>query len=317
MTGTKGTGHRIGLIVVMALIVVITLYNALFSFSYSVGENYRNVSVDTRVNITDAKPEILTVVVDSPITLVAGSTKLVACNASIRDWNGGDTITNVSATYYDRNVVGQSSPNDNNNHYTNLTCGATNVDGYYANFTCYFTVWYFANNGTDWVCNVTVTDMNYTFNSSVNGSNVSMYNTSTIQQLLALNVTPLIDYGNMAVGDTSVAIPANVTNFGNYNINISVKGYGSTPNDGLSFVCDVGNISIGSEKYDMDELDDYTTDYTELTSSFVQITGLMIPQQTNDAVAEYNTTYWKLYVPPNPFGECNGTIVFQAETATN
>ena len=38
-------------------------------------------------------------------------------------------------------------------------------------------------------------------------------------------------------------------------------------------------------------------------------------QQTNDAVPVINTTYWVLYVPPNPFGRCNGTVVFQAEAA--
>lgn len=296
------------------LLAVVLIYNALFSFSYSIGPNYRNISVDTRVNITNAKPEVLLVVIDDPITLSAGTSRIVSCNATVRDWNGYADINNVTATFYDNNTQGPGSADDNNDHYTNSSCNYTGDDGNFTRyFTCNFTVWYYANNGSQWVCNVTATD-SYAFNSSVNNSN-SLANTTSISQLLALNVTQLIDYGNMAVGDTSNAVEANVTNFGNYDINISLKGYGATEGDGLAFVCDIGTITIANEKYSLNQTGDFSIDYTSLSTSFTQLGGLTLPQQINDSLQVMNNTYWRLYVPPNPFGQCNGTVVFQAEAA--
>ncbi len=303
-------------LVVFTLFAVVLLYNALFSFSYGHDWNYRNVSIDTTVNITNSKPEVLIVNIDDPITLNAGSTVLVQCNATVRDWNGWADIQNVTAVFWDNSSVNQSNLDDNNDHYTNVNCTDPGNDGNFtAYFSCNFTVWYYANPGSNWMCNVTATD-SYVFNATVGSSNW-LYNTTTVSVLLALNVSPtLVDYGNMAVGDTSVsAEQANITNFGNSDINISVKGYGQTEGDGLAFVCAVGNISIANERYSLNATDAYAN-YLPLNSTFEMVPGLVLPQQTNDSTQVLNNTYWKLYVPPNPFGVCNGTIVFQAEAAS-
>ena len=37
---------------VLCMLALVVLHNAFFSLSYSIGPNYRNISVDTRVNIT-------------------------------------------------------------------------------------------------------------------------------------------------------------------------------------------------------------------------------------------------------------------------
>ncbi len=298
----------------MVIFAAVLIGNAFLSYSYSIGPNYRNVSTDTFVNITNSLPEVLTVTITDPITLNAGTTLNITCNATVRDYNGGDTIVNVTATFYDNNSVGPTSPDDNNDHYTNLNCTNVSVNGFYANFSCNFTIWYYANNGSNWVCNVTATD-SYVFNASV-GSQGWNDNSTTINALLALNVTRLIDYGDMSVGDTSGPEEANITNFGNTDINVSVKGYGAAENDGLSFDCDVGNISVDSQRYSLNQTGDFTTQYTQLQSSFNMIQNLTLVQETVDGTQIQNSTYWRLYVPPNPFGECNGTVVFQAELAS-
>ncbi len=310
----KGTNRqRMLALSILSLVVVVLAYNALFSFSYSVGPNYRNVSIDTRVNITNSKPEVLGVLIENPITLNAGGSHIVSCNATIRDYNGADTISNVTAIFWNNASIPQASPDDGNNHYTNASCTQNVSDGLYtANFTCNFSVLYFADAGSDWVCNVTATD-SYAFNASVGSSN-SNSNLTTINQLLALNVTSLVDYGNMAVGDTSGPEEANVTNFGNQNINVSVLGYGNKSGDGLAFVCQIGNITIANEKFSLNQTDPYAN-YVPLSTTYQMIGGLTLLQQTNDAVPVVNSTYWRLYVPPNPFGQCNGTIVFQAESS--
>lgn len=287
---------------------------SLLSYSFEQGPNNRNVSVDTRVNITNSLPEVLSVFInggDQNLTLNAGTYLTVECNASIRDYNGGATIENVSATFFANTTSTWNASNDNNTHYTNSSCSGDSPSGYDRNFTCTFRVQYHADVGF-WACNVTATD-NYAFLSV--SPNASLTNYTFIDPLLALNVTTLIDYGDLAVGDTSSEQEANVTNIGNQNINVSVQGYGLNFSDGLAFVCEVGNISVQHEKYNLIGGVDLSL-YTNLTSSLVQIGGLTIPQQTNDSQQNINTTYWILYVPPNPFGVCNGTVVFQAESAS-
>ena len=307
--GTASSKRRL-LLALLVLVTAIALYNALFSYSYSFDPNYRNVSVDTKVNITNARPEIMAVQLPSSVTLNAGTTKLVYCNLTIRDWNGYDDIENVTAVFYHSTSTAGAADN-NNTHYTNNSCTNVSSTGNYANWTCGFFVLYHALNGT-WTCNATVTD-----NSSATDNTPD--NTTTIDALLALNIsTPslyTIDYGDLAVGDTSENKTAIVKNIGNQNINISVKGYGAVDNDGLALNCTVGNISVDNERFSTDPAVDWLTK-TALTSDFQTIDGLTVEKQTDPGAPPQNTTYWQLYVPPNPYGQCNGTIVFQAATAT-
>jgi hypothetical protein len=285
----------------LLIALALLLYNALFSFSYSIGPNYRNVSIDTEVNITYAVPTITGVRIDTPVTLTAGDVKVVNCNVSVIDYSGYGFINFTNATFY-HSTSSSGAADDNNTHYTNTSCAAVSQNGNYANFTCSFSVYYYALNGT-WTCNATVQD-----NVS---ANVSLTNTSTVNALLALNVTPLINYGNLPVGGTSTNQTENVTNIGNNAINMSVKGWGNVPGDGLAFICAVGNITVGNERFSTSAAATYAT-MTPLTANFQNVTGLTIAKQ-NDVNLKINTTYWQLYVPPNPFGQCNGTIVFQAE----
>jgi hypothetical protein len=219
----SGKGRQLLGGTILLLLAIVLVYNALFSFSYSIGPNYRNISVDTRVNITQSKPEVILVQMEDPVVLAAGTTRVLSCNATVRDWNGYADINNVTAVLYDNNTAGPSSIEDNNDHYTNSSCNYTGDDGNYTRYyTCNFTIWYYANNGSEWICNVTATDA-YNFNESVNRSN-SLFNKTTFSQLLAINVTSLIDYGDMAVGDTSDPVEANITNFGNYDIKCQCQG---------------------------------------------------------------------------------------------
>ena len=214
--------ERLILGVVLLFLVVVTL--SVNAQSY----NYEFVNVTSRVNVTNAAPEILQVLVEDPVVLNAGGFKTVWCNATIRDWNGYNDIDVVNATlYYFEN---ESSPDDNDVHYTNASCAELSNDGQFiANYTCTFSVAYHANQG-DWICNVWANDsFDFTDN---------LTNQTTFSALFALNVTDIVDYGNLSVGDFSLEIPALVTNFGNTDINVSVLGYGETEGDGVGLVCD-------------------------------------------------------------------------------
>lgn len=285
-------------------VVILVTFVSIVGFVSSL--NYDMVNVTTRVNITNAFPEVMNVTVGIPaplnITLNAGSELVVQCNATIRDYNGFNDLTNVNATfYYFMNLSNQSD--DKNEHYTNNTCVEIANDGQYlANYSCTFNVAYFANNGT-WYCNVTATD-NKNFTGARNAS-------TRINSLYALNVTDVIDYGNLSVTDYSNNITATVTNFGNTNLNVSVLGYGATQGDGLGFVCTVGtNISVQYERFTANASADWATKIPLNASN--QDMRVTIARQTDDNTPVTQGTYWQLYVPPNPFGLCTGTVRFTA-----
>src|SRR3989339_269533 len=278
-----------------------------------VGGNYKNVTVRTYVNITNARPEVLSVYVYQEtnytlrnITLSAGSTRIITCNATVRDWNGYNDIAAVNASIW-HSTVAYTSPDNNNSHYTNASCTSSGNDGEYLGYyICTFNTFYYANNGT-WTCNVTAKDYQ--------NKTAFLTNTTTMLPLYALNLTDGIDYGNMQVDDYSSAdILANITNFGNMNINISIEGYGVTRGDGLAMNCSInGNISIENERFALNASSPWDS-MTPLTNSSALINDLTMPKQTVSGSQIINTTYWKLYIPPNPAGNCSGYVLFSAET---
>ncbi len=298
-------------------IIVVSLFSFV-SFGNTPSANYEKVTVRTRVNITQAQPEVLSIVIDENvngmenITLRAGLTRNVYANITVRDWNGYQDINLTNATFYAyTNISGD--PDDNNAHYTDALCDLISGSGYLANYTCNFSVYYYAINGT-WTANVSVYDQ-YFMDDPVANINFTdwMINTTIIHPLYALNVTDGIDYGEMAVGDISNNITANVTNFGNVPINVTVQGYGASIGDGLAMVCAQRNISIEDEAFSTDSADDFAAK-TPLDGNIQDMPGLTIQKQTDPGTQMINTTYWQLFVDPadNPFGLCNGSVIFSA-----
>jgi hypothetical protein len=300
----------IGFIICLLVVYIYNCTSPVLSY-WGAGTNNKNFSTRTTVNVTNAYPEIINISCNNgtAITLNPGTTRAVSCLVQIRDYNGGGDInsTNGTLSYY----LNQSSdPNDNNVHYTNASCTNGTPNNYYVNWTCSFDLWYYANNGT-WRTNFTVKD-NYNLSSFNDSRNV------TISPLYALNVTPEINFGNMAVGDITgdPPIQANITNFGNKDINITIYGFGGEDPGATSLAmnCTIRNISISNERYSIDLSTIYAS-MTAMTGTPTNITGLKMPQQTNDNQQVINATYWRLNVniTNNPFGQCNGTVVFSAE----
>jgi len=301
-------GKKILLLISLFLILFLSLKGILVT-SWGPSSNYENMSVRTTVNITNAYPEIINITCNNnqPITLNAGTTLTVYCLVEIRDYNGGNTINYVNGTFY-YYLNASSDPDDNNTHYTNTSCTENSTNGYYTNWTCAFDLLYYANNGT-W-------EMNSTVNDSF-GAKDNDYGNATISALLALNVTNVIDFGNLPVTQTSNIKEANITNFGNVPINVSVYGFGGedeVTGAGLAMICEQRNITLPNERYSLNSSGLYN-DMTSITGSPVIIPSLKIPKQTVPNVYMLNSTYWRLHVnlTTNPFGICNGTVVFAAE----
>lgn len=302
--------HRIFLILFF-LLTLFLIFKGILVTSWGPGPNYKNYSVRTTVNVTNAYPEILNISCNNgqAMTLNAGTTKTINCTVKLRDYNGWDDVKNVNSTFY-YFLNASSDPDDNNTHYTNTSCSqATNDGQYLVNWTCSFNVWYYANNGT-WKANATAND---SF-----GAKDNDYGNASIAALLALNVTELIDFGNLAVTETSpTSVQANVTNLGNIPINVSVYGFGgndSVAGAGLAMLCEIRNITLPNERYDLNPATIYDS-MIPLTSAPALIPLLKISKQTQPDSQMINSTYWRLHVnvTTNPFGICNGTVVFSAE----
>lgn len=301
------------------ILLIISIFLALFLVfkgglvtSWGPSSNYENVSVRSTVNVTNSYPEILNITCnnDTAITLTAGSTYRVDCVVEIRDYNGWNDINYMNGTFY-FHTNESSSPDNNNSHYTNASCINTSDDGVYlANWTCSFDVWYHAVNGT-WEANATVND-SY-------GANDNAYGDASVSALLALNITNPIDFGDLAVTETSPSsVEANVTNFGNVPINVSVYGFGGEDpvlGDNLAMICDQRNLSLHNERYSLNSGAAYGA-MTRLTNAAVTVPGLKVEKQTVSGTFVVNSTYWMIHinVSDNPFGICNGTVVFAAES---
>jgi hypothetical protein len=300
------------------LIIAFTVLPKVFAAHVNIGSNYRNVTIWTYVNITHSKPDVINVTIYEAqnysarnITVNAGGMKEVYCNATVRSWEGFNDITNVNATLY-HITSNTSAPDDNNSHYTNVSCTINSSHAPANNFTgtyvCGFNIVHYSNNGT-WICNVTVSNSYTIVNPNFTGNN---YGTTLFYPVYALNITDGIDYGGVAVEDySSPDRTANITNLGNMRMNITVEGYGATRGDGLAMNCSLaGNITVDNERFSA--APGVTLDAkTNLTSTAggVMIPGLTIAKQINSTIIT-NVTYWQLYVPPNPAGNCTGNIIF-------
>ena len=295
---------------------------------YDTGDNY--VSSIIKVNVTGAgydfannltmnSPIIFNnVIVDDSFTLfldeidlIAASTRKVFCNATVEDLDGG-FFESFSAKFFSDESSFFLDSSDNNHHYTNSSCF---FDTDYGNenqsfVSCSFDVWYYAN-PESWKCVIEGSDflVNYT------GEDFT-----TINPLLALEIVDSVDFGIVDGKSVSTEAEIVVYNKGNSLIDLALSGYGYLPGDELSMYCSMGeNISLEFQKYNVSsstpgdlDVNQFNSFYTNLTSAPVS-TDFNLNFRTNDLSDEaYNSTFWRIYVPPRSGGNCSGNIVFGA-----
>jgi hypothetical protein len=285
------------------------------------GANITNVSVIAKAFIWNTEPVMGQVVISSPIDLTPGNTTIVNCTSYVWDYNGWLDIMPLNATFYHYYESTNYGADDNNNHYSNKTCKCYQVDASPTNASCEctFKVWYYASNGT-WMCNFTVRDKGGTATPLRKINNTASLNsTGEINPVLGINTQDTIDFGNLSVTETSGYVRANITNWGNVPINISVRGFGGTdetwPDVGnYSMLCEFGgNISVGYQRYSISNTTVFAS-MINLTNTTTLIEPWSLPVRTNDTAygKDRNVTYWKLNVPLSVGGMCNGTVIFSA-----
>ncbi len=268
--------------------------------SYNLGSTfYHNLTI-----VPNLPPVVQNLSLVSPFDLSPASASFFSCNATVFDANNISDIVGVNATLF-HDPTGGNAQDDNNDHYTNASCHAFANSTYSANYTCGFSLQYFANNGT-WQCNITATDSLL--------STASSNKTFIINELLAIEVSPnTINYGKMQATNISADdINMTVTNRGNIPFNVSVEGYAEIPLDGLAMRCESGTIPIGNQRYSANH-SRLINDMVPLTPSAIDIKNLTLAQRTDDSALglSSNLTYWKLQLPSGVLGLCNGTVVFR------
>ena len=288
--------------------------------------NYVNLTVtgagfDEMQNITmNSIPAIINIVVDDSISSPSGeidlnpaTTTLVNCSGVIREYDGNETLVNVTAEFFDNIGSFFGDGNDNNDHYSNNSCsldlgyGAANE----ASFSCTYNVEYYANS-SNWNCTVSATD---NFSISCKNDNLTFINS-----LLALSVPSPINFGEINSTRVSSESEINVTNVGNAQVNLSLSGYGASVGDGLAMNCSLGtNISVENAKFNLTasnfgnlNLGEVEANYTNLSSSPI-VRKYDLDFRHNDLVDDaFNSTYWRMYVPKGSAGNCSGNVVFGA-----
>jgi hypothetical protein len=289
-------------VILFALILFFVIWlSLLFEPKESLGQPYNTTYlVNTTVNITNSGPIVFDVTLQTPIDLIAYDNLTVECNASVFDYD--NNTQGLNATLH-QSTVSPIGTADQNFRYLNTSCTQKTPTDYYTNFSCTFTLRYFANNGT-WYCNATAID-------TLQGVGTNQSNQATINPLVAIKMDSVLDYGNVGANQISNDTVANVTNVGNRNANISVLGYGATEGDGLAMVCTFGSIPVSNERYNITSNNTFGL-MNQLTGASAMIPRFYVPQRTDEAIDSTNQTYWKLFIPAGAGGICNGKILFTA-----
>ncbi len=292
--------------------------DVILNFTNSLTQKYNNWSIDCIDNSSTKNfgssglynltlndyPSISNIVVDNPVDLLAGSTKLVYCNGTASDGDSYNDISNLNATLFFTGF----NPGDidnNSNHYSNSSCTLFNGAGNNIDFRCGFELEYYANNGS-WYCNATVIDLINTTNSSES--------TSLINDLLAIGVNPnIINFGNLEIMQISpFDIIVNVTNYGNIMLDLSLYGYAIYENDNLSMDCDTNNISLEYERLSQIADQNYNS-MTPINNTLNPVfVDFNLSKREGGAPESRKSIYWKLQIPLYTAGRCNGKVVFSA-----
>ena len=246
-----------------------------------------------------------------PIILTENTTTTVTCAATISDADGGNTITSATATVY-RSGVGYNCSANDNNCYPNITPSATSTSGnyFYATFTV--DLWFHAEptdegvyataqgwNTQTWQCYVIAEDNQ---GATATGTDSTPPDLNT---LLALTVTPTIDYGTLAAGATSSASEiTTVTTTGNVPIDVELSGTDMTSTSTTSTIpvaqqeCALSSVDYGSG-----------TDLsgTPTTLELASTKPTVHPSNQSDDI------YWRIGIPDDQdFATYTGTTTVSA-----
>jgi hypothetical protein len=274
--------------------------------SAQAGETYCFRAVDADGSVLDTytqypnvvvgniAPTITNVAVNggSDIALTEGTTTLIQTTATVSDPNGFTDISTTTGKLY-RSGVGEACSQNDNSCYqqTSSTCSLSSCSGTSCTATCSYRVWFHADptdSGTPWESENWLSWMK-----TVDGSNASATATSSpgveMLTLLALSVTPNINYGTLSVGSTTDPLSPSTTVSSTGNASMDVTLYGVNMTSG-------GNsITVGNQRY--------ATSATAFSSGLALLASpgalleLNLPKTIATSSRASSTLFWGIQIP--------------------
>jgi hypothetical protein len=247
----------------------------------------------------NSAPSVGVVEATDPITLIAGSITTVYCNATLTDTDGFSDISSANATWFEPTST-HDSADDNNAHYTNTSCVLQGGTGNVVDANCTMDFQYFANNSTQWACNISATDGDAI---GTNGTG----KTITVNQLKAAGVDSIIyqssSGGSVDLGATSNESSLTLTNSGNVLLEVQLNASNNTAMD-----CRIGDIAQSNQRYNL------SSGFAFGSGTFINVTkqtvgDFSVNQQKDESANSTGRLYWLLKLPDDGIqGPCNGTI---------
>lgn len=251
---------------------------------------------------------------ETSLTLIESSTTTLYVHGTITDADGcADVATNGSVTgkfYRSSHAFGDGCSADNNDCYTidNASCVKTNCDGTPEdttfNYECSIPVQYYADTtttgphtGSDWTAKISATDASTATGNATD--TIEMNNT------VALDTTPSIDYGTNDLGSESGEQSLTTTNTGNTSIDIDLSVSGPMN-------CTSGQIAADRVHYS--QTSSFAYSQKPALSTTLTETELDLAPRSNDAAPSTKNMYFKLITPATGVGgSCSNTLTVLAK----
>jgi len=269
-------------------------------------DNYSKIA---RINLTHA-PEVSNVTLNGGenIALIESTTTLVYATATATDLDGFADLSYATATIYRLGVGDKCTPNENNCYQIPQSqCSFSGCSGTTCQVSCSAKIQYFAD-PTDigtfaseaWRASLTVVD-----SSAKSGQGTS--SPVELLTLLAIDVTPLVDYGTLNVGEDTGSKNSTTTviNTGNASLDVNVSGTDLTTSG--------SSIAVNNQKYATSTFTYSSCSFCSLLSSTTSLLPLNLPKPNSSSTSVSDNVFWGIFVPIGTAGLTHqGQITFTA-----
>lgn len=306
----KGLLTIIGILV---LVILVLIYSSYIKSKENITPT-RNLSAAVQsstasVVVGNATPTASSVSLHggTPITINASpATTSVTVTGVVSDANSCNDIASINiAVYKAGTTCTAGTANNNNCYFTNIASSSADVTNCSAGFSDVnsdvshtFTFDYYADPGT-WYADITPID--------IDSASTTVTSLATlVNETLALEVTPTLNYGAIAGGANSIGDNTiTSTNLGNVAIDFNLKG--------ANLICtgtnSQGLIPVGNLKYALGSFIYGASTSTALSALDVPVNADLA---TTSGSVISDLTYWQVTVPSGVRGICSGAITFTA-----
>ncbi len=282
-------------------------------------------NLTTNVTVSNVAPTVGAITCEpSSLTPAAGSNTTVSCWSTLSDDNGYGDInqSKLITNFWFNETKTETSADDLNDHYSNgsasnagTDCTWTDASGTDITVNCTYKTRYFIDPTVSpniWTVKIVVND-----SSDATGNNETTY---TVDSMLGLDVKETsIEYGTLALGETSSEQKTNVTNWCNQLIDVDLR---ESEYSGQLYCPATGSANITTDAASTGIRFNETSSFafvngTELTGTSTAFVGFDLDYYDASGTTDGESTsnlYWLIKIPDTGVrGTCSGKTEFVAE----